>query len=186
MYPVLIVGVGGAGGKTLRTMRQTLLRKLKQVGWTGDGLPESWQMLWIDSVSVQSADGFSAPLLDGEDYCGLVPPGTTYQALRGSLTTSVPAAERMNATAGWVPEFVIDIDEWAFMRTQSRAMGRVKSAARLDRIKTALSGQHAKLVAPMGSHTPPRASIAGKNEDLDELEPARDRRYFDVQMNDRS
>ncbi len=149
LQPVLLVGVGGSGGKTLRVMRQTLLRKIKQVGWTGDGLPEAWQMLWIDSISVQSADGFSAPLLDGEDYCGLVPPGVTYQALRGSLTTSIQPSERMSATAGWVPEsLAINIDKWAFMRTQSRAMGRVIAAAKLARIKTALSRQHAKLVGP--------------------------------------
>jgi hypothetical protein len=104
LQPVLLVGVGGSGGKTLRAMRQTLLRKIKQVGWTGDGLPEAWQMLWIDSISVQSADGFSAPLLDGEDYCGLVPPGRTYEELRDSLATSIQPSERMSATAGWVPE----------------------------------------------------------------------------------
>ena len=27
MYPVLIVGVGGAGGKTVRALRETLMRK---------------------------------------------------------------------------------------------------------------------------------------------------------------
>jgi hypothetical protein len=146
LRPFLLVGVGGSGGKTLRTMQQTLLRRLRQVGWAGDGLPEGWQMLWVDSVSVQSADGFPAPLLDGEDYCGLVPPGTGYQALRGSLTTSVQPGERMSATAGWVAENVpINIGAGA---GQSRAIGRVISAAKLERIKNALSGQHSKLVGP--------------------------------------
>ncbi|MSW44062.1 MAG: hypothetical protein F2836_04730, partial [Actinobacteria bacterium] len=146
LRPFLLVGVGGSGGKTLRTMQQTLLRRIRQVGWTGDGLPEGWQMLWVDSVSVQSADEFSAPLLDGEDYCGLVPPGTGYRALRGSLATSVQPAERMSATAGWVAEDVnINIQMGA---GQSRAIGRVISAAKLDRIQTALSKQHAKLVGP--------------------------------------
>lgn len=146
LRPFLLIGVGGSGGKTLRTMQQTLLRRIRQVGWTGDGLPEGWQMLWVDSVSVQSADGFPAPLLDGEDYCGLVSPGTGYQALRGSLTTSVQPGERMSATAGWVAENVpINISAGA---GQSRAIGRVISAAKLDRIKTALGAQHAKLVGP--------------------------------------
>ena len=146
LQPFLLVGVGGSGGKTLRTMRQTLLRRLRQVGWTGEGLPEGWQMLWIDSVSVQSADQFPAPLLDGEDYCGLVPPGTGYTALRGSLTTSVQVGERMSATAGWVTETVhIDIQKGA---GQSRAIGRVISAAKLGKMTTALRTQHAKLVGP--------------------------------------
>jgi hypothetical protein len=146
LRPFLLIGVGGSGGKTLRTMQQTLLRRIRQAGWTGDGLPEGWQMLWVDSVSVQSADGFPAPLLDGEDYCGLVPPGTGYQALRGSLTTSVQPAERMSATAGWVAETVpINVGTGA---GQSRAIGRVISASKLGRIKTALNGQHAKLSGP--------------------------------------
>lgn len=146
LRPFLLVGVGGSGGKTLRTMRQTLLRRIRQAGWQGQGLPEGWQMLWVDSVSVQNGDGFSAPLLDGEDYCGLVPPGASYQALRSSLTTSVQSAERMSATAGWVAESVpIDVTKGA---GQSRAIGRVISAAKVSTIKTALDAQHAKLVGP--------------------------------------
>jgi hypothetical protein len=64
MRPVLLLG--GSGGKTLHVICQTLLRKLKQVEWTVDGLSEARQMIWIDSVS--------APLPDGEDFCGLVSP----------------------------------------------------------------------------------------------------------------
>ncbi len=146
LRPFLLIGVGGSGGKTLRTMRQTLLRRVRQAGWTGDGLPEGWQMVWVDSVSVQSADDFSAPLLDGEDYCGLVPPGTGYQALKSSLTMSVQPAERLNSTAGWVAEAVrINPEEGC---GQSRAIGRVVSASKLRVIKTALSAHHAKLAGP--------------------------------------
>jgi len=92
LRPFLLVGVGGSGGKTLRAMRQSLLRRIRQVGWQGDGLPQGWQMLWVDSESVQSPDGFPDPLLPGTDYCGLVPPGTGYDALRTGMAMSVPAA----------------------------------------------------------------------------------------------
>lgn len=146
LRPFLLVGVGGSGGKTLRTMRQTLLRRIRQVGWMGDDLPAGWQMLWVDSVSVQNADGFSAPLLNGEDYCGLVPNGTSYQAIQSSLSSSVAPAERLSATAGWVAESVpIDVAQGA---GQSRAIGRVISASKLSRIKTSLAVHHDKLVGP--------------------------------------
>jgi hypothetical protein len=146
LRPFLLVGVGGSGGKTLRAMRQTLLRRIRQVGWTGDDLPVGWQMLWIDSVSVQVADGFNAPLLNGADYCGLVPSGASWEALTSSLTSSVAPAERMGATSGWVAESVpIDITKGA---GQSRAIGRVISAAKLNRMMPALKSHHDKLVGP--------------------------------------
>ena len=61
MYPVLIVGVGGAGGKTVRALRETLLRKLRNAGWMSDTLPECCQVLWIDSFAIQSREPLKVP-----------------------------------------------------------------------------------------------------------------------------
>ena len=44
LSPFLIIGVGGSGGKTIRAMRQTLLRRLRAKGWKGE-FPEAWQFL---------------------------------------------------------------------------------------------------------------------------------------------
>jgi hypothetical protein len=143
LRPVLLVGVGGSGGKTLRAMRQTLLRKLRQSGWTKDTLPEGWQMLWVDSVSVQSKDGFPAPLLPNTQYVGLVPTGLGYGDLLATLSSSVQPHERQSALAGWVPETVsIDVTTGA---GQARAIGRVISAAQLARLKGALDQANARL-----------------------------------------
>ena len=43
LQPFILVGVGGSGGKTLRAMRQTLLRRIRQVGWTGVDGPRRWR-----------------------------------------------------------------------------------------------------------------------------------------------
>ena len=78
---VIVVGVGGSGGKTLRVMRASLLRQLRQKGWTKNELPECWQLLWVDSVSTQKADGFGAPPLAPLEYFGLGSPTTTYKTV---------------------------------------------------------------------------------------------------------
>lgn len=143
MYPVLIVGVGGAGGKTVRALRESLMRKLRRAGWTKDSLPEGWQLLWIDSVSVQSADGFASPLLPVNQYLGLVPPGVGYNDLQARLAQAVQKDERQAALAGWVPETIpINVNCGA---GQSRAIGRVVSASQLTRLRTALQGANDRL-----------------------------------------
>lgn len=62
LSPFLIIGVGGSGGKTIRAMRQTLLRRLRAKGWKGE-FPEAWQFLEIDTVSTQGGGNFAAPLI---------------------------------------------------------------------------------------------------------------------------
>ena len=59
LSPFIVIGVGGSGGKTLRTLRQALLRKLRVAGWPHDRLPEGWQFLEIDTISVQGRGNFS-------------------------------------------------------------------------------------------------------------------------------
>jgi len=143
LRPVLLIGVGGSGGKTLRAMRQSLLRKLRQAGWQKDRLPDGWQMLWIDSVSQQDEDGFAAPLLPNVQYQGLVSPGLAYADLRTRLEMAVQPHERQNALAGWVPESVpINIVAGA---GQARAIGRAISAAQLEELSRALRSAHDRL-----------------------------------------
>ncbi len=143
LRPVLLIGVGGSGGKTLRTMRQSLMRKLRKAGWTGDQLPEGWQMLWVDSVSQQDEDAFPAPLLPNTQYVGLVPPGLAYSDLRTTLEQSIQPKERMAALAGWVPESVpIAVATGA---GQARAIGRAISAAQLSPLKAAIENANNRL-----------------------------------------
>jgi len=143
LRPVLLIGVGGSGGKTLRAMSQSLMRKLRQAGWEKNALPEGWQMLWVDSVSQQDEDAFPAPLLPSTQYVGLVPPGLAYADLRTTLEQSIQPSERMAALAGWVPESVpIAIAAGA---GQARAIGRAISAAQISPLKSAIENANARL-----------------------------------------
>ena len=143
LRPVLLIGVGGSGGKTLRAMSQSLLRKLRKAGWTKDQLPEGWQMLWVDSVSQQDEDAFPAPLLPNTQYVGLVPPGLAYADLRTTLEQSIQPKERMAALAGWVPESVpIAVAAGA---GQARAIGRAISAAQISPLKAAIENANNRL-----------------------------------------
>ena len=76
LQPVLLVGVGGSGAKALRTLRQTLMRRLRQHGWKGSDLPAAWQIVAFDTVTDQTRDGYAAPLLPASCYTGLVDPST--------------------------------------------------------------------------------------------------------------
>ena len=143
LRPVLLIGVGGSGGKTLRAMNQSLMRKLRKAGWDKNHLPEGMQMLWVDSVSQQDEDAFPAPLLPSTQYVGLVPPGLNYADLRTTLEHSIQPKERMAALAGWMPESVpIAVAAGA---GQARAIGRAISAAQISPLKSAIEGANAKL-----------------------------------------
>lgn len=143
LRPVLLIGVGGSGGKTLRAMSQSLMRKLRQAGWEKDQLPDGWQMLWVDSVSQQDEDAFPAPLLPNTQYVGLVPPGLAYADLRTTLEQSIQPKERMAALAGWVPESVpIAVAAGA---GQARAIGRAISAAQISPLKSAIENANNRL-----------------------------------------
>jgi len=143
LRPVLLIGVGGSGGKTLRAMSQSLMRKLRKAGWDSNQLPEGWQMLWVDSVSQQDEDAFPAPLLPNTQYVGLVPPGLAYADLRTTLEQSIPPKERMSALAGWVPESVpISVAAGA---GQARAIGRAISAAQISPLKKAIEDANSRL-----------------------------------------
>lgn len=144
LSPVLIVGAGGSGGKTLRSLRQTLLRRLRAKGWHGD-IPAAWQFLEIDTVSVQSREGFPADLLPPEDYLGLVARDTQYRGLREAMQQRTPSAIHLGAFGGWLPEDTeVNIAQGA---GQYRTIGRAVGLTQLSRIAEKLSRSYARMTA---------------------------------------
>ena len=147
LQPAILVGVGGSGGKVLRTLRQTLLRRLRATGeWHSHELPAAWQMIAIDTITVNSADGYPEELLPGSNYLGLVPSNVAYGAIRDSLMQKVPPENRQEAFGGWLEkEIAIPVQKGA---GQNRAVGRAVSAYSLGRMRTRLEQAHKDCRSP--------------------------------------
>ena len=145
LSPFLIIGVGGSGGKTIRAMRQTLLRRLRAKGWKGE-FPEAWQFLEIDTISTQGGGNFTAPLLPANQFLGLVPQNVDYAGLRNQLIQKMPRTEQNLALGGWIPEnTAVPIQKGA---GQYRTLGRAVVASQLPQLQQALSRSHSRLSAP--------------------------------------
>lgn len=167
LSPVLIVGAGGSGGKTLRALRQTLLRRLRAKGWHGD-IPAAWQFLEIDTVSVQSREGFPADLLPPEDYLGLVTRDTQYRGLREAMQQRTPTAVHMGAFGGWLPEDTeVNIAQGA---GQYRTLGRAVGLTQLSRIAEKLSRSYSRMTASGAAAELKEVArlLSGKSEPVNE------------------
>jgi len=144
LRPFLFVGVGGSGGKTLRALKQTLDRRLKQKDWN-KGIPGSWQFIQVDTTY----DGveFPAPMLPLEDCIVMVGPGQTYDQMVRSLENRIAAPEeRKKALAGWLaPGSAVPIAAGA---GQVRTLGRAVSAAGLANLRNGLKTAVDKIQAP--------------------------------------
>jgi hypothetical protein len=146
LSPFLVIGVGGSGGKTLRTLRQALLRKLRVAGWPHDRLPEGWQFLEIDTISVQGRGNFSSPLLPPDDYLGLVPQNMVYDGLKSSLLSNVSSNMKLKSLGGWLPDTVpVPITLGA---GQYRTLGRAIAMAQISKLAAKLKDKHSKLSSP--------------------------------------
>ena len=146
LSPFIVIGVGGSGGKTLRTLRQALLRKLRVAGWPHDRLPEGWQFLEIDTISVQGRGNFSSPLLPPDDYLGLVPHDMVYAGLKSALESNVSPNMKLKSLGGWLPETVpVPITQGA---GQYRTLGRAIAMAQISKLAAKLKDKHSKLSSP--------------------------------------
>ena len=61
LRPLLIIGVGGSGGKTIRSMIQAFERKFESMDYSG-GIPAAWQFLQIDTT--YDGEKFPVKMLD--------------------------------------------------------------------------------------------------------------------------
>jgi hypothetical protein len=80
---MLIIGVGGSGGKTLRSMKQAIERRLETARYQG-GIPSCWQFLQIDTT--YDGQEFPPPMLDPyEEFKSVIADGDDYQNIKNKL-----------------------------------------------------------------------------------------------------
>ena len=143
LRPVLFIGVGGSGGKTIRSIKQTLNRKLESARYEG-GIPAAWQFLQIDTT--YDGVAFPAPMLPQDEFHCVVPRGNDFRDILASITNSGTLADQQNMLAGWgVPNSVINIPMGA---GQIRAIGRQVGVADSAKTLQAIQGAIAKMSSP--------------------------------------
>ena len=97
--PVLFVGLGGTGGKTVRYVAREAYRRLGDAGWKHagtKGLPDAWRFIHVDDlcagiVASLGRTGFEVFNLAGD---GLVTLGDVLGAAQAALGVSVKIEEK--------------------------------------------------------------------------------------------
>ena len=84
----MFIGLGGSGGKTLRFLKRDLRRWMDENGVSDEPLPEAWQFLHIDTPTAVDGTGLDpsvVPMLDKDEYLGLVQAGVSFSAVQTQL-----------------------------------------------------------------------------------------------------
>lgn len=143
LKPLLVIGLGGSGGKTIRAMKQALNRSLDSVRYTG-GLPSAWQFLQIDTT-IDGID-FPAPMLPADEVHSVVPSGASFDEVLASITSKGTLVDQQRMMTGWgIPYSAISIKDGA---GQTRAIGRQVAVADSAKTLQAIQGSIAKMSAP--------------------------------------
>ena len=143
LTPLLIIGLGGSGGKTIRSMKQALTRKLEAARYEG-GLPAAWQFLQIDTT--YDGIAFPAPMLPQDEFHCVVPRGEGFYDVLESITNKGTVSDQHKMLAGWgVRNSAISIQAGA---GQIRAIGRQVGVANSAETLTAIRSAISKMQAP--------------------------------------
>ena len=143
LKPLLVIGLGGSGGKTIRAMKQALKRNLDSARYN-DGLPAAWQFLQIDTT----VDGveFPAPMLPSDEIHKVVPTGASFDEVLASITSKGTIAEQHRMLTGWgIPYSSISIGDGA---GQTRGIGRQVGVADSAKTLQAIQNSISKMLAP--------------------------------------
>ena len=143
LTPLLIIGLGGSGGKTIRSMKQALTRKLESARYEG-GLPAAWQFLQIDTTY----DGvdFPAPMLPTDEFHCVVPSGAGFYNVLADITSKGTVTDQQKMLAGWGVRYsAISIQDGAGqIRAIGRQVGVAHSKETLSAIKNSISKMQAE------------------------------------------
>ena len=144
LRPLLIIGVGGSGGKTIRSMIQSIERKFVSARYDGP-IPSSWQFLQIDTT--RDGHDFPAPMLEKDSFHQVVPNGQDFAGMLRSITDKGDVPEQQKMLSGWgIANAAVNIGMGA---GQTRAIGRQAGVADSVGILNAIQTSIAKMNDPM-------------------------------------
>ena len=136
LRPLLLIGLGGSGGKTLRAIKQVLQQNLESSEYSG-GIPEAWQFLQIDTTYTPGDTGFPAPMLSAQEFCSVVRMGIHRDEILSAIEKRSPQGELQGFLAGWgVPSKSIPINQ---SPSQKRADARQAGIPLLTTTREAIS-----------------------------------------------
>lgn len=104
LSPVIMVGCGGSGIKSVRYVREAIKAKLAANGWNGP-LPQAWQFIGLDSLTGQT-DLAEVPALPVRDYRQINGGFARLRDLYSNLRAAHPPAGRNSGyreLLGWLP-----------------------------------------------------------------------------------
>lgn len=138
LRPLLIIGVGGSGGKTIRSMIQAFERRFVSARYDG-GIPKAWQFLQIDTT--YDGNEFPAPMLDRDSFHQVLAPGDGFYEVLRSISSRGNVSDQQKMLSGWaVANSSVNL---AMGAGQVRAIGRqagvADSAATLAAIRNSIS-----------------------------------------------
>lgn len=143
LRPLLIIGTGGSGGKTIRAMKQALSRRLESARYEG-GLPAAWQFLQIDTT--RDGIDFPAPMLPDDEFYGVVKSGDDFKSVLDRITSTGTLSEQQSMLTGWgIPKSSINLGDGA---GQIRAIGRQAGVSDSKGILEALRNAIGKMSGP--------------------------------------
>ena len=137
LRPLLIIGTGGSGGKTIRAMKQAMKRRLESVRYEGE-LPAAWQFLQIDTT--RDGIDFPAPMLPDDEFYRVVKRGDDFASVLGRITSTGNEIEQHSMLGGWgIPKSAITITDGAGqIRAIGRQAGMSDSKGTLDALRSAI------------------------------------------------
>lgn len=159
LRPLLIIGLGGSGGKTIRSMKQALHRRFASARYE-DGIPTAWQFLQIDTT--YDGNDFPAPMLPRDEVHLVVPSGSSFQSILQGITNRATLSEQQDLLAGWgIKSSSVAIGAGA---GQVRAIGKQVGIANSAAILNALRNSIAKMSNPTaGAELASLAKALGNN-----------------------
>lgn len=145
LRPMLFIGVGGSGGKTLRTISNSLTKLVHDVGYT-ESIPDVWQFLHIDLPVIQDGTEYPAPFLTSDQYHSVVKAGMVYKDLLNKVSSLGNEDIQQNVLAGWarrLPNSQINMPP-----SMDRAIGRLAGLSDIPGIKMRIQNSIAQMHSP--------------------------------------
>lgn len=144
MTPMIVIGCGGSGGKVIASLRRTLEIQLQNSDWD-EGIPDAWQLIYVDTPASQEVDYTYGPAVPAPDYVSLAQGMNQYRDVDSSVMNAV-GAEGIPRFLGWrpAPAAPVAVNLGA---GQWRAIGRVAAFNGLPAVGTRITAALGKISA---------------------------------------